>query len=233
MGRARTGAETLTLHDNISTITSVAFSADGRRLVSGGFVGNVRLWDLATGREALTLRGHRGGVRSVAFSRDGNRIVSSSLDGTVRIWNATPLEGEARQEVANLIGHEGGVHSVAFSPDGRHLASAGADATVRYWDFQRGLGGGANPPIRILHSHKRNAWQISNVASARMVNSSPLVAKGVPRALGSRFGIRLLGRNSPRFPMSDRPWPSVRMAASSPQLAAALARNFPSKFGTR
>jgi WD40 repeat protein len=87
--------------------------------------------------------------------------VSSSLDYTVRVWNATPLEGEARQEVGSLVGHGGGVHSVAFSPDGLHLASAEADGTVSFWDFKRALGRGANPPIHTLAGHRS---KVSNVA---------------------------------------------------------------------
>jgi WD40 repeat protein len=173
---AQTGAEALTLHDRAMGITSVVFSADGHRLASGGFDGNVKLWDLATGREAFVLRGHLGGVRSVAFSRDGNRIVSTSLDCTARVWNATPIERETRQEVCSLVGHEGGVHSVAFSPDGRHVASAGTDGTVRIWDFQRGLEGGANPPIRTLPGYKGKIWNAYNVAFS--ANGQLLTASG-------------------------------------------------------
>jgi WD40 repeat protein/serine/threonine protein kinase len=202
---AKTGAEVFALHDNISTTLSVAFSADGRRLASAGFAGNVRLWDLATGREVITLRGHRGGVRSVAFSQDGNQIVSTSLDGTVRIWNATPLGGEARQEVATLIGHKGGVHSVAFSPDGRHLASLGADATVRYWDFQRGLGGGANPPIRILPTQNGKAWEIFNVAFSTNGQFLAAGGEGGPQGAWLKVWDTITWKEQPTIPNARSP----------------------------
>ncbi|HEX2066138.1 MAG TPA: hypothetical protein VHI93_04925, partial [Candidatus Thermoplasmatota archaeon] len=64
---------TLTLKGHASHVYGVAFSPDGKRIVSGSGDMTVRVWDAITGGEAHTLRGHTGSVQSVAFSPDGKR----------------------------------------------------------------------------------------------------------------------------------------------------------------
>ncbi|OBH95466.1 TIR domain-containing protein [Mycobacterium sp. E2733] len=119
-------------------VTTVAFSPDGQRMVSGSGDKTLRVWNAGTGAPIGTpLAGHTGPVDSVAFSPDGQRIVSGSEDTTLRLWNAetgAPIG-------APLTGHTGPVTSVAFSPDGRRIVSAGstiADGTVRLWDAGTG-----------------------------------------------------------------------------------------------
>ena len=109
-------------------VTSVAFSPDGKRIVSGSEDQTLRLWDATTGKPiGEPLKGHDKSVISVAFTPDGKRIVSGSEDQTLRFWDATtgkpigePLKGKDRYYELGMV--------VAFSPDGKSIVSGSRTA---------------------------------------------------------------------------------------------------------
>lgn len=110
---------------------TIALSPDGKRVVSGGYSGTLRLWDPKTGATIGTpIRGHKNTITSIAFSPDGTRIASASNDGTVRLWHSDNLTAIGPP----LDGRDGAVLTVAFSPDGTRIVSGGAEGMVRIWD---------------------------------------------------------------------------------------------------
>lgn len=117
-----------TLEGHSDTVSSVAFSSDGRFVVSGSYDRNVKIWD-TRGHEIHTLKGHADKVNSVACSGDSRLIASGSDDKTVKIWDAA-----TGREIQTLLSHPGVVRSVAFSGDGRYIVSGSKDNTVRIWN---------------------------------------------------------------------------------------------------
>ena len=113
------------------SVTSVAFSPDGKILACSSADHSIFLWDMAT-RQPIgqPLRGHSGPVNSLAFSPDGKMLASGSDDNTIILWDLTTHEPIGQP----LAGQAGPVTSLAFSPDGQMLASGSADHTIVLWD---------------------------------------------------------------------------------------------------
>jgi len=150
----------------VNMVNSVAFSPDGRWVVSGG--GSTALvWEAATGREvARTTYGRGTQVHAVAFSPDGQWVISggglgvlSGIGDTALVWEAT-----TGREVAHVT-HEGEVLAVAFSPNGQWVVSAGCDemnsqgcirGTALVWEAATG-----REVTRVTHEGSVNAVAFS------------------------------------------------------------------------
>jgi WD40 repeat protein len=118
---------------------SVAFTPDGKSLVSASDNGEVDLWDVARLAKIATVSPAStrasAPLAAVAVSPDGKTIAfgSDPLQGSgpaVTLWSIA-----TGQVTKTFKGTAGGLSSVAFSPDGKQLAAGSIDGTVRLWDL--------------------------------------------------------------------------------------------------
>lgn len=110
-------------------VHAIAWSPEGRWLVTGSADHTAKIWEAATGREVRTLPQHTGIVRAVAWSPDGRLIATGSEDTTVVVWDAA-----AGVVLHTLRGHDRIVRATTFTPDGRQLLTGAEDGTIRAWD---------------------------------------------------------------------------------------------------
>jgi WD40 repeat protein len=101
----RTGLAELRGHE--SAVTTVQFSPDGTRLLTGSEDKTAALWDVAAGRLLAVYRGHAGVVRVVAFSPDGRRIATASPTETLaRVWPAELIPDFEKRKPRELTAGE-------------------------------------------------------------------------------------------------------------------------------
>ena len=122
---------------NIGSVNKLAFSPDGRTLVSAD-AGGVVLWNIsdpAHPRSLGFLPGSDGkSYTAVSFSPDGRTLAVGDFGGLIRMWNVTSLDQPVSDGSPVRGSSSGAVESVSFSPDGRTLADGATDGLLRLWN---------------------------------------------------------------------------------------------------
>jgi WD40 repeat protein len=116
-------------------VNALAFSQDGKWLLSAHDQTTLLLWNTATGKEVRSFSGHEGIIHSAVFAPDGKHILSGGIDRTVRLWDV-----KTGKEVRRFGELSDGVKCVAFSPDGRTVAATCGDyeGSIYLWDAENG-----------------------------------------------------------------------------------------------
>jgi WD40 repeat protein len=154
------GKVEMLLKGHTNVVGALAFSPDGKRLVSGSSDKTAIIWDLAQRQQVVRLSGHGKAVKAVAFTNDGDRLVTGSEDQTLRLWRSSDgaliaemtehklaAERDAAERDAQRKGSDSrktdvwfaGVGSVAASPTEHLIASGSADGRVLLWDARTGV----------------------------------------------------------------------------------------------
>ena len=77
---------TLMLKKHKNEVSALAFSPDGKMLLTGSDDGTIRAWNTTTGKQQFTCRGHLDAISDIAASKEGNTLTS------VHSWRNTQIQ---------------------------------------------------------------------------------------------------------------------------------------------
>lgn len=151
-------------HETRSQVCAIAWSPDGRSLVSGTVDGDAAVWDVATGKQRGVIRKPaegstpgapaariEGRVLSAAWSGDGRFIALTATNPTLSVWEASTLE-----PLLTVPGQYP-TWSVAFSPDSTQMAAAMSNRVLALfdtstWEQRASLEGHSRPALTVAYS---------------------------------------------------------------------------------
>ncbi|HEV3083081.1 MAG TPA: M56 family metallopeptidase, partial [Gemmataceae bacterium] len=139
---------------------SVAFSPDGRALVTQGPDRSVSTWDVAAGKELGRLQGHEGRINTIAFAPNGKSVASGASDTTILLWDATGLTERLEKPAV--------VELSAMELESLWGDLAGEDATKACQDLHR-LAGAALQTVAFLRERLQPAIRVDPAKLARWI----------------------------------------------------------------
>jgi WD40 repeat protein len=144
----------------VDEVNSLAFSADGQTLVSGGADSTIKIWHTGALDLIDILHKHNGVVRCVAFTPDGQMLATGGDDRKILFWDLMQ-----RQVAIALSLDDTAAHSLVLSRDGQMLVT-GSYRKIKVWQTLQPTGGknlkDAQPLHTLMgHSHIVRALAIS------------------------------------------------------------------------
>ena len=138
------------------SVTSLAFSPDGRTLATGGVESkpNIDIAAMMSGQKP------KKGTKQ-PDSDDIMRDLKVEAIGQVQLWDVA-----SGREIGALKGHSRGIIKVAFSRDGKMLASGGTDNTIRIWDVE------ARRELRTMAGHTASVESMDFSPDGRLLASA-------------------------------------------------------------
>jgi WD40 repeat protein len=126
---AKTSKLVVTLKGHTNTVLCLAWTKDGKTLISGSNDSSIRTWNTTTWKQTAVLLEHTRGVRRIAISPNGRILASASYDRTARLWNL-----DNGQLISLPIQHADEMFCVSFSAGGKRLATGCKDKNAYTWD---------------------------------------------------------------------------------------------------
>ncbi|KAI5479197.1 hypothetical protein MNV49_004058 [Pseudohyphozyma bogoriensis] len=124
----------VTLTGHTANVTSLAWHAEAKWLVSGSEDGTVKIWDVRTASPQRNYA-HLAPVNDIALHSNQGELISCDQSGAVKIWD---LAGDCCSH--ELLPEEDvAMQSVSIASDGSALVAGNHNGVVYVWTIQPGL----------------------------------------------------------------------------------------------
>ena len=187
--------------DEYYTLTSFAWSADQKRLVSGSGNGTIQLWDANTGGLLWRTDAHHDSVTAVAFAPDGKTIVSAASPQS-GIDEIKIFEAKVGQFIKEIKGRSCTVVALAFDAAG-YVRTGNLDGNVTKWNIGNGIADEKTIPEKCVQ-RRTYEWETSfsedlKIAAVKTSKTSLILKNTQSNEVIKSIAIDDIGRTYSRF----------------------------------
>ncbi|KAG5883157.1 hypothetical protein JTB14_033408 [Gonioctena quinquepunctata] len=140
-------------------IFCMAWTPEGRRLVTGASSGEFTLWNGLTFNFETILQAHDSPVRTMVWSHNDSWMITGDHAGYVKYWQSN------MNNVKMFQAHKEALRGISFSPSDNKFVTCSDDGTLRIWDFFRyqeeRILRGHGADVKCVHWHPQKALIIS------------------------------------------------------------------------
>ncbi|RKF83386.1 Polyadenylation factor subunit 2 [Golovinomyces cichoracearum] len=136
------------LNKNKHPVNVVAWTPEGRRLLTGSSSGEFTLWNGTGFNFETIMQAHDVAIRALSYSHSDDWLLSADHDGLIKYWQPN------FNNVKVIQGHGDPIRDLAFSPNDAKFVTASDDSTLKIFDFAGGV------EESILNGH---GWDVKSV----------------------------------------------------------------------
>ena len=120
---------------HLDTMTTLSYSPDSTRIITGADDGLIKIWDISSGFHIATFTEHTSAVTASKYSKRGNILFTASLDGSIRAWDMLRYRNFRTFTAPTRLSFS----SLAIDPSAEVVAAASHDSfDIHIWNVQTG-----------------------------------------------------------------------------------------------
>lgn len=120
---------------HLDTMTTLSYSPDSTRIITGADDGLIKIWDISSGFHIATFTEHTSAVTASQYSKRGNILFTASLDGSIRAWDMLRYRNFRTFTAPTRLAFS----SLAIDPSAEVVAAASQDSfDIHVWNVQTG-----------------------------------------------------------------------------------------------
>lgn len=147
-------------------VCTLDVSPEGKYLVSGGWDGQARVWNLSTWETEFTLGGHEGMSVWAVVALNETTVVTGCADKSIRFFDLTKASGGEVMPASTIQTPEvvRALCSLPNHPSGASIASASNDGTIRLWKLN-------GQQVAELNGHESFVYSLATLPTGEIVSS--------------------------------------------------------------